>query len=134
MTSIKPPDSGAPTAPHLSTPGATVGSSERSSTGAAGASFREALGQAQAQAVAGQTGVAPAAGSGSSQAADPIAALSQQVKSGQLSMDQAIDQLVERAADGVGRHLSAAQRDELRDVVRQALSFDPTLSALRSEG
>jgi hypothetical protein len=89
-----------------------------------GPAFKEALGQAQA--IQGQAGTAAVGG-------DPIHALAQQVKAGQLSVDQAIEHLVERAASGVGRHLSSVERDELREVVRQAISFDPTLSALRSE-
>src|SRR5262249_55567544 len=98
----------------------------------AGPSFQEALGRARGTETHGIQG--QAAVTGAQGHADPISALAQQVKSGQLSMDQALEHLIERATSGVGKHLSAAERDELREVVRNALSSDPTLAALRSEG
>ncbi len=121
MTSIKPPLPGAPTAPHLS---GEVEGSGATSAGAPLQSFNEALGRAES--VSGQ---APVVGAG----ADPLAAMAQELGQGKLSVEQALDRLVERAASGPSQNLSEAERADLRSLLRDALGADPTLGALREE-
>ncbi len=125
MTSIKPPHTGLP-AP-ASAPGEASPTSTRQARENQAASFQQAVGDAQAgqasavAATAGQT------------AADPIAALSQQIKAGTLSVDQAVERLIERAGQGVARHLGERERSELTELLRSALAHDPALAALRDD-
>jgi hypothetical protein len=64
-------------------------------------------------------------------ASDPIAELARAVRAGAVSKEQALEQLIERAAAGVQHTLSAPQREELVAVLRSSLQTDPALSALR---
>src|SRR5690349_2212940 len=99
MTSIKPPATSVP-APADLAGDASATRSERADHAAS--SFQSAVRDAQA----GQGAAGVAATSGAS--TDPIAALSQQIKAGTLSVDQAIERLVERATQGgVAKHLGA---------------------------
>lgn len=64
---------------------------------------------------------------------DPMADLAAQVQSGQLTKEQAVEQLVERALGDVQGHLTEAQREELTATMRAALADDPTLLALQAQ-
>jgi hypothetical protein len=121
MTSIKPPAPGSPQNP-TETPDIAGGSR---SEGVDATSFQTALEGAQKAQQAGQTAAAGGAG------ADPIAALAQDVDAGRITLDQAVDRLVEQTLAKTERHLSADQRTELSSLLRDALMHDPTLSALR---
>lgn len=123
MTAIKPPGTDLPTVPHLPHAGETAATDVGASAnaGPAGASFAHELGRAQQ--LAGQTGV--------SGVADPIAQLASELQAGKLSIDQALDALVDRAVGGVGRQLGVQERADLVEVLRAALGSDPTLAALR---
>jgi hypothetical protein len=135
MSSIKPPDSRVPGAASP-TSGPVPGAEQRS-----GVAFDEALAAERARAAAPQSaGPASVQQSSANEAAkaaaqargaDPIAELAQAVRSGAVTAQQALDRLIERVAEGTGRHLSAAQRAELGVVLRSALQTDPALSALR---
>lgn len=124
MTSIKPPATSVP-APTDLAGDASAARSERADQ----ASFQGAVRDAQAG--QGAAGVTAATGVAS---ADPIAALSQQIRAGTLSVDQAIDRLVERATEGgMAKHLGTRERAELTELLRSALASDPTLTALRDD-
>ncbi|HEX2676624.1 MAG TPA: hypothetical protein VHM19_08285 [Polyangiales bacterium] len=64
-------------------------------------------------------------------APDSIAALARELEAGRLSAEQALDQLVERAAASLDGSLTAQERSELLSTLRSALASDPTLAALR---
>jgi hypothetical protein len=132
MSSIKPPDgrvpgaSNAPSAPE----GSPAGGVQRS-----GGDFEAALDAAE-HARAGSAANAAARASDVQQASgvhapDPIAELARAVRAGAVSKEQALEQLIERAAAGVQHTLSAPQRAELVAVLRSSLQTDPALSALR---
>src|SRR5262245_55408240 len=109
MSSIKPPDGRVPGAGSAAEPGPAA----PAAAGVRGAaeSFEDALAGAQrAGAAAAGGAVQQTAGA---QALDPIAALAQAVRGGTLSPEQAIDQLVDRVADGMRKQLSEPQRNEL---------------------
>jgi hypothetical protein len=59
--------------------------------------------------------------------------MAQELGQGKLSVEQALDRLVERAASGPSQNLSEAERADLRSLLRDALGADPTLGALREE-
>jgi hypothetical protein len=120
MTSIKPPDGKVPGAGLDSGAPAETEGAER----AGQASFRDLVGKASA--------AGPASGASGSAAADPIAELAQAIRSGAITREQAIDQLVERTVASMSRTLTQAQRDELTAVLRQALESDPALLSLRA--
>jgi hypothetical protein len=123
MTSIKPPGGRVPAAGVDS--GAAPGKAEEAER-ADQASFREQ--------VSGPSGSsAPAAASiAGTTAADPIAQLAQAIRSGTVTREQALEQLVERAVSGLSKTLTKAQRDELTSVLRQALESDPALLELQT--
>ena len=127
MSSIKPPDGripGAGSAPIAPDQGPSVGGAQRT-----GGNFEAALEGAERAGGAAQAGaVQQAAGA---RTPDPIAELARAVRGGAITKEQALDQLVERAADGMHQVLSAPQRAELIAVLRSALQTDPALSALR---
>lgn len=125
MTSIKPPAPGSPQSP-TETPDIAGGTK---SEGADATSFQTALEGAQKAQHAGQTAAAGA--TSQSSGSDPIAALAQDVEAGRITLDQAVDRLVEHTLAKTARHLSADQRTELSSLLRDALMHDPTLSALR---
>jgi hypothetical protein len=120
MSTIKPPD-GRP-------PAGGSGSDGPQGPGAAegtGPSFQQVLegGPTQGAAAAQQAGAAAGA--------DPVGQLAAAVKRGELTPDQAIEQLVERAAGQMAAQLSEAQRAELVAVLREAVETDPSLRELR---
>jgi hypothetical protein len=125
MTSIKPP---APGSPHTPTESPDLAGTSKSE-GADATSFQTALEGAQKAQEAGPT--LAASHTGKTGAADPIAALAQDVEAGRITLDQAVDRLVDRTLAKTERHLSADQRSELSGLLRDALMHDPTLSALR---
>ena len=125
MSSIKPPDG----RPPISGPGSDAPDGA-SGTQGAGPSFQEILEGAPTgptQGVAGVDGPQVDATGG----ADPVGQLAQAVRSGELTPDQAIEALVERAAGEMATHLSEAQRAELVAVLREAVESDPALRELR---
>lgn len=131
MTSIKPPAPGSPQSPTES-PDIAGGTK---SEGADATSFQTALEGAQKAQHAGQTAAAGATSAASQgSASDPIAGLAQDVEAGRITVDQAVDRLVENTLAKTTRHLSADQRTELSSLLRDALMHDPTLSALRGAG
>jgi hypothetical protein len=123
MSSIKPPDG------RGKAEGLPVGP-EQGASGPAAADFREALAAEGARAQ-GATAPQSAQGAAAAAGSDPIAELAGLVKTGALTADEALEQLVERALGRVGRGLSEGQRGELVTVLRTALESDPTLRALR---
>ena len=125
MTSIKPPAPGSPQSP-TETPDIAGGTK---SEAADATSFQTALEGAQKAQHAGQTAAAGA--TSKSSGSDPIAALAQDVEAGRITLDQAVDRLLEHTLAKTERHLSADQRTELSSLLRDALMHDPTLSALR---
>ncbi|HEX6240326.1 MAG TPA: hypothetical protein VFZ61_05515 [Polyangiales bacterium] len=76
-------------------------------------------------------------GAGSSQAGaleSPGAEWLRRLDAGEISRSQAIDGLVAQALEAQGgARLSAAQRSELAEVLRQALLGDPVLGSLLGE-
>jgi hypothetical protein len=131
MTSIKPPSSG-PTGPHTpadrSDTSSSVSHGSQQTDGAASSSFQRSLEHARE---AHQ--VSPTSGSTGTSGADRITKLADSVESGSLSLDQAVDELLGQTLARAERHLSAEQRAELSDLLRNALASDPTLSSLRGE-
>jgi hypothetical protein len=131
MTSIKPPSSGS-TGPHTppdrtdTSSGVSHGSQQTDS--AASSSFQRSLEQARE---AHQ--VSPTSSSTGTSGADRIAHLAQSVEGGSLSLEQAVDELLGQTLARAEKHLSAEQRAELSDLLRNALSSDPTLSSWRGE-
>lgn len=138
MTSIKPPSTGPHTLPD-------VGETHKSE-GTPGSSFQQVLDQAAA-AQTGPTGQAVQTGqagqisqisqapqvSGTSPSGDIIAALANDVEAGRVSLDQAVDRLLQQTLSKVDRHLNSEQVGELSGLLRDALLTDPTLRALRGE-
>jgi hypothetical protein len=160
MTTIKPPagPDASPTAAHMPSHADEVGSSagqsgipapgtagppaEAGATGSATASQRlhaQVSTQAADPTAPGHPAVQSATvdGVGPSAGLAPAGArlvdLAAAVERGQLSMAQAIDQLVDHTVDGLGQHLSEAERLDLSDLLQGALSSDPTFGAMRGE-
>jgi hypothetical protein len=139
MSPIKPPDGKVPgAASPTSGPAPTTPNTEQR----AGVAFDDALSAAEraraaAPQSAGPTAVQQSAASTQTQGIaraggnDPIAELAHAVRTGALSPEQALERLVDRIADGTGKHLSVAQRAELGVLLRSALQTDPALIALR---
>jgi hypothetical protein len=115
MSSIKPPDGRTPVS-------GTPGESPRAEGPTSGPGFREVAASDAPQ------GAQQAEASGG---ADPVAQLAEAVRSGQLSPEQAIDQLVERTAARLGGQLDASRRAELTAVLREAIDTDPVLAELK---
>jgi hypothetical protein len=59
--------------------------------------------------------------------------LARAVESGQLTMGQAVDRLVEGTVGSLPGQLTELERAELSELLRQAVVSDPTLGALRDE-
>jgi len=128
MTSIKPPSSG-PTGPNtLPDTSGGVSQGAHSADSAASSSFQRSLEQARE---AHQ--VSPTASSTGTSGADRITQLAHSVESGAISLDQAVDELLGQTLARAEKHLNAEQRAELSELLRSALSSDPTLSSLRGE-
>lgn len=113
MTSrIKPPDS----------PGAVSGPEEAQTDAVDAATFaREVEGAAPTDPAAPAEGTHPA-----------LEALRADLESGQVTVEQALDRLVERAM-ATASGLPEAQQEALRTQLRAALAEDPALSALTDD-
>jgi hypothetical protein len=59
--------------------------------------------------------------------------LARAVEAGQLSMTQAVEQLVEGTVGCLTRQLTDLERAELSELLRSAVSSDATLGALQDE-
>jgi hypothetical protein len=124
MTSIKPPSSGTSGPQALPERADAAGGSiqtERTESSSFQHSLTEANQATQAQQVTGT-----AAGG-----ADSVGTLAKAVESGSVSLDQAVEQLVEQTLERAGGHLTGQQRTELSELLRSALESDPTLAGLR---
>ena len=120
MTTIKPPsEAGAAT---------TAGAVEGVESTAEAAEF-QALVDGPAEAAGASEAAAAASEAG---AAAELTALVERVQAGELSMDAAVQTLVQRMLDTVGSGLDPAARAELEATLRDALQSDPTLIALRN--
>ena len=130
MTSIKPPSTG-PTGPHTLP---DVGDAHKAD-GTASSSFQQALDKAAHTGQAGQVNQVSQAPqvSGTNPSGDIIAALANDVEAGRVSLDQAVDRLLQQTLSKVDRHLNSEQVGELSGLLRDALLTDPTLRALRGE-
>jgi hypothetical protein len=65
-------------------------------------------------------------------AVDPVEAIANELQTGAIDVETALDRLVERALNGaaVAGALSSEMRDELESLLRNALETDPALEAL----
>ena len=124
MTSIKPPSSGT-SGPHAVPERADAAGGSQQADRAESSSFQRSLAEANQANQAHQV-----AGSAAS-TADPVGQLASAVESGSISLDQAVNQLLERTLEQAGRHLTGEQRAELSELLRSALLSDPTLAGLR---
>ena len=124
MTSIKPPSSGTQ-GPHAVPERADAAGGSQQSDRAQSSSFQQSLAEAnqatQTQQVAGSA----------ASSADPVGQLASAVESGSISLDQAVNQLLDRTLEQAGKHLTGAQKAELSELLRSALLSDPTLAGLR---
>lgn len=129
MTSIKPPSSGTPGAhapEHTDAPGGALRTDSTESS-----SFQSALAEANQANQAQQAQHVAASASTGAVGADPVAQLAHAVERGAVSLEQAVDQLLDQTLERAGKQLSGVQRQELSEMLRDALLNDPTLSALR---
>lgn len=114
MSSIKPPGSlpGVPLAPEAAA--STPASATQDVSKSAASARPEA-----------------AASVGGSAASDALAEIARAVAEGTLSVETAVERLVERAVGPFVPRLSEAERDELVALLRDALAHDPALGSLR---
>lgn len=91
--------------------------------------FRQTLDRAE------EAGDAPnVAGTTATNAADPLAAITDDLRAGRIDVDTAIDRLVERALESRSAEaLPPARRGELEAFLRRSLADDPTLVALTGD-
>jgi hypothetical protein len=139
MTSIKPPATGATGAPQLGEIATSPNAGETKSTESTpSGSFEQTLDGARAAHstnAARQTGETAAPTELAAQrGSDPVAALMHEIESGRLGMEQAVERLLEHTLERAGTQLSGVQRAELSGLLRDALTHDPTLRALRDDG
>ena len=127
MTSIKPPSSGT-TGPHAAPERADAAGGTQQPDRAESSSFQRSLSEANQANATGETQQIAGSQAGS---ADPVGQLARAVESGSISLEQAVNQLLDRTLEQAGRHLSGEQRAELSELLRSALLSDPTLAGLR---
>ena len=120
MTSIKPPPP--PVAPGA---GALDPADQAATSAVASQAAVENVESATSASAASGTQAVPGVGAASQ--ADPIAELAGAIARGELSAEQAMDRLVDRALADVSAHLDGAQRAELASVLRAALDGDPAV-------
>lgn len=122
MTTIKPPIGPFTTVPHTTDAASGLGSLEttRGAVPSGGVSSPH-VGQAGQ---AGQTGSAQPVG---------LVDLARAVETGQLSMSQAVERLVEQTLGNLPGPLTELERLELTQLLQNAVAQDPTLRALRDE-
>jgi hypothetical protein len=150
MTSTKPIPGPLTTPTH--TPGEPVSGVRPITTreereAALAAEAREAALEAEARAsgTAGLSSVSRSHAAGAS-AGEPVASstaggeqpvnlvdLARQVEAGQLTMGQAVERLVEGTIGSLPRQLTDLERAELTNLLRSAVSSDPSLSALQDD-
>ncbi len=66
--------------------------------------------------------------------AELLRGLAEELRTGQVGSEQAVDRLVERAlSSGTARGLPPARRAELETLLRTALAEDPTLAAMQGD-
>jgi hypothetical protein len=98
-----------------------------------GPSGPDAIGHvAELPSAAEVTGAGAASSARGAGAADAIGALAQAIGDGSLTVEQAMERLVEHAVRGIDRHLTAPERAELIGLLREALADDPSLGELRA--
>jgi hypothetical protein len=140
MTSIKPTFGPVTTLPH------TVGGADSGPASALDGS--ESLQQAQRTSDARSTGDLNSVSQGHAAASSSatggtgqldgaqkvtLVDLARAVESGQLTMGQAVERLVEGTIGSLPRQLTELERSELSQLLRAALENDPTLSGLQDE-
>ena len=131
MTSIKPPSSGT-SGPQAIPERADAAGGSPQTDRAESSAFQRSLAEANQANQAQQIGPSAAATvAGHSGSVDPVGALAKAVESGSISLDQAVERLVDVTLERAGRHLTGPERAELTELLRSALENDPTLAALR---
>jgi hypothetical protein len=140
MTSIKPPTGPITTLPH--TPGGL------DTTSASGTEASEPLQRtADPQPTADLRSVSQGHAAGETASLDQVGQassargvqqvnlvdLARAVESGQLTMGQAVERLVEGTVGSLARQLTELERAELSELLRQAVANDPALGAMRDE-
>ena len=137
MTSIKPTFGPVTTLPH------TVGGADSSPTSALGGpeslertSDVQGTGDlnsvAQGHGAASNSATGATGQIGGSQQVT-LVDLARAVESGELTMGQAVEKLVEGTIGSLPRQLTELERAELSQLLRAALENDPTLSGLQDE-
>lgn len=140
MTSIKPPTGPITTLPHTpsaldSAPASDVDASESLQRLADPQRTGDLSSVSQGHA-AGETASLDQVGQASSAGGVPqvnLVDLARAVESGQLTMGQAVERLVEGTVGSLARQLSELERAELSELLRQAVANDPALGAVRDE-
>jgi hypothetical protein len=155
MTSIKPPTGPTTTLPHTpsgldSAPASDLGAhaaessqrtadSERAGLEHAGLGHAEhpgdlsSVSQGHAAGASASLGnVAETASTGSVQQVN-LVDLARAVETGQLTMGQAVERLVEGTVGSLPAQLTELERAELSELLRQAVANDPALSAMGEE-
>lgn len=127
MTSIKPPSSGT-SGPQAIPERADAAGGSPETDRAESSAFQQSLAEANRanQAQHAGSGAAAPVNNG-----DPVGALAQAVESGSITLDQAVERLVDVTLERAGRHLTGPERAELTELLRSALESDPTLAGLR---
>jgi len=139
MTSIKPPSGLSTTLPHSlgdvpstgSTgspegPGALTGPGPSGETHGPG----DVHGITHGRASSGEDAAVSSLGPGNTV---NLVDLARAVETGQLSMTQAVERLVEGTVGSLPGALTELERAELSELLRQAVKSDPTLSALQDD-
>ena len=76
-------------------------------------------------------GVDAASAAHAAPAPDAIGRIAQALGDGSLTVEQAMERLVDHAVTGLESRLTATERTELLALLREALADDPALGALR---
>jgi hypothetical protein len=142
MTSIKPPSGLSTTLPHSlgdvpatgSTaspggPGALTGAGPSSETQRP-SDARDVHGATHGRASSGEDATVSSLGPGKTV---NLVDLARAVETGQLSMTQAVERLVEGTVGSLPGALTELERAELSELLRQAVKSDPTLSSLQDD-
>jgi hypothetical protein len=82
---------------------------------------------------AGQSAETTAVQGSAATGGDAVSALVAQINTGRVSMEQAVEQLLQHTVATMGGYLSGGQTAELAELLRSALTNDPTLRALQTE-
>ena len=127
MTSIKPPSSGTSGPQAIPERADAAGGSPQTDRTESSA-FQQSLAEANRANQAQQAGSAAAAAANNG---DPVGALAKAVESGSITLDQAVERLVDVTLERAGKHLTGPERAELTELLRSALENDPTLAGLR---